>query len=98
MVEKGQAHERSTIYKNNMMPARVPSSIVKQKNKEIEKHEIVLLVVPTKFEIEGNLLGHVNNMKYVDHDVHDLSNLPKFAKEKYMEEMSQPEGFIWYEE
>lgn len=38
-----------------------------------------------KAEIEGDLLGQVDNLKYVYHGICDLAKFPDFAKEKYME-------------
>lgn len=38
------------------------------------KHKIELTTVMPRIEVEGNLLGHVHNLKYVDHDVQDLAS------------------------
>ena len=38
----------------------------------------------SKVDIEGNLLGYIENLKYVYHDVRDLVKLIDFSKEKDM--------------
>lgn len=69
----------------------------KKKNKilaKLPKHKIKVLAVLLGVEVEGNMLGHVDNLKYVDHDVQDIAKLPDFAKEKYMVANPQP-GELW---
>lgn len=46
------------------------------------KYKVEVIEVLLGVEIEGDMLRNVNNLKYFNHDVRDLTKLPQFAKEK----------------
>ena len=48
--------------------------------------------------MEGYLLGHVENLTYLDHDVWDLAKFTKFGRDKYMKLVPQPSRIVVFEE
>lgn len=45
-------------------------------------------------EIDGDLARWVENLKYTNHDVGDLTKFLKFGLDKYMKPIPQPLGII----
>lgn len=48
-------------------------------------------------EIDEDLVRKVENLKYVDHDVRDLTNLPEFGLDKYMKHIPNPSGVALFQ-
>lgn len=42
----------------------------------VTKHDIILPEVPPEVEVEGSLLGHIENLKYVNRYFRDLEKFP----------------------
>lgn len=76
-----------------MVTMTVGASSSKGKRKKAKiplvKHDIILNEVLPEVDVKGSLLGHVDNLKYVDSDVQNLEKFLEFAKEKYMWEAPQ---------
>jgi hypothetical protein len=46
---------------------------------------IVLPCIPEGVRIAGNMLGHVEKLRYSDHDVTDMDKFPEFSKKFYLQ-------------
>jgi hypothetical protein len=61
---------------------QIPRSPLKKPTKKI-----VLPCIPDGVQVGPELLGHIRNLKYLDHDIADEDKFPELAKRVYMETM-----------
>jgi hypothetical protein len=45
---------------------------------------MVILVIPPKVTIKGDMLGAIGNLRYSDHDLTDLKKFPELAPHNYL--------------
>jgi hypothetical protein len=72
--------EPSTGKKNTRGKHVVPRTLRKQK-----ELNLTLPKIPDRVRVVGDMLGFVNKLKYVDHDVADIGKFPKFVQQVYMD-------------
>ena len=49
--------------------------------------------IPDGVKVVSDMLGYVNKLKYVDHDVENIGKFPDFAQQVYMESIGEgPSG------
>jgi hypothetical protein len=76
-----------------IMEARTSSQPPQWKGKQPvprspRKHAATTTILPCILEgvcIIGNMLGHVEKLRYSDYDVIDMENLPEFSKKVYLQ-------------
>lgn len=61
-------------------------------------YEILVLEFPPEVKVIGNLLGSIEELKYVDHDLTDAVKFPSFKPENYLKsehdgEVTTPVGW-----
>jgi hypothetical protein len=66
---------------DNAPPSTVPTK---------GKYMLPTSPVPLGVSIEGDILGKVAGIKFMDHDITDAKKFPDLAKEKYLHTRSVP--------
>ena len=70
----------------------------KQHIKKLLKYAIHLQEIPPGIKVEGDMLGHIDNLTYSYRDIQDLAKFKEFTQERYMNPIHQPLGIVVFEE